>query len=265
MSLLKKIDDLIEESESILTNLLIFADFDLLNSQARAYNILNATVIKFKYDIDNNYILQNVSNEDRRRIYLDKTIVLKKLIKYSKNYLKNIVLDMSQIKYAYIDKKKLHTIVKKIKKDGKYKKVIFNDPYDNNILSFDGVRAVISYDIDRKDTYVKICDDIHKFIPNQESTINDILKKLKDVGINYRAKFAFSVKIYSNDVIIDCYLAGNEALFYEEVLLENYNKDLILKILSKDFANLSQFKGKTSEDIYENFEEYLKINFIEKY
>lgn len=265
MSLLNKIDHLIKESESILANLLIFADFNLLNSQARAYNILNATVSKFKADIDTGYIVENISKEERKRIYLYKIMVLKNLIKYSKNYLKSMILDMSEIKYAYIDKNKLNNILKKIKKDGKYKKVFFNDRYDNNILSFDGVRAVISYDIDRKEPYVKICDDIYKFIPNQESTINDILKKLKEVGINYRAKFAFSVKIYSNYVIVDCYLAGEESLIYQEVLLNNYNEDLILKILSKDFVNLKQFNGKTSDDIYENFEKYLKISLIEEY
>ena len=108
MSLLNKIDHLIKESESILANLLIFADFNLLNSQARAYNILNATVSKFKADIDTGYIVENISKEERKRIYLYKIMVLKNLIKYSKNYLKSMILDMSEIKYAYIDKKILY-------------------------------------------------------------------------------------------------------------------------------------------------------------
>ena len=68
MSLLNKIDHLIKESESILANLLIFADFNLLNSQARAYNILNATVSKFKADIDTGYIVENISKEEKLNI-----------------------------------------------------------------------------------------------------------------------------------------------------------------------------------------------------
>lgn len=255
---LKNIKKNLELSKKILNNLLVFADFENSNGAARAFKILTAITKKIEDDLDNEIL-------DKKLWIIDRNIVLSKYIKYSKLYLKNLIIDMDFVKYKFVDIKKTYQAILSLKKKLKSKKVTYSYENGEDIIYFDELKTTLSIDINKKEPLLKIVGNVNKIFSKDIVHFNSILDLLKEVNKNLKLEQSKVISYYSDGSYnIDFYIRAGKLTkaSYNE---KTFKESLIDTILAENLVSIQLFKEEEINELKADLKGKLKLLLIKEY
>ncbi len=255
---LKNIEKNLKISEKILANLVVFSDFDNSNGAARAFKILTAIKKQIEYDLDNEII-------DKKLWIIDRNIVLSKYIKYSKSYLKNLVIDVDFLKYKFVDIKKTYQAILNLKKKLKSKKIFHVNENGEDFIYFDELKTILSIDVDKKEPFLKIVGNLNKLFNKDVIYFNSILDLLKEVNKNAKFEQSKVISYYADGSYnIDFYIRAGKLskASYNE---KTFNESLIDNILSENLVSMKLFTEEELDDLKSDLKGKLKLSIIKDY
>lgn len=249
-------EKIIYKAERHLRNLNIFADFEVSNSYARTYNILQSTLEKFKdFEKFSDPYLQSQTN-------LMKKIALLSIMKRAKELLKDMIVGISIINKKYIDTKEVYHIVLKLIKDFEFQKVKFKMKEGVPTFKFDNLKATLNFDVENNKSFIKFTDSKNFFIKDYNVYFVNITSKLNKRSRIYNNKIEKTISFYLNESYVESYYL-NRKLYHNKIKLNDFNEKSMLNFISEIIFDLNIFEGvKDSQYISDNFYELLKINKI---